>query len=98
MIRNNAIAEINLVVKEAKKKLIKDRYTFPCYYKENSSGIVVYFEKEGSAGDYSPRGIVVEGTSCLQKTLGFTWRCWSTFTNPNRWTEVTPCYIARENN
>lgn len=61
---------------------------FPCYYKEKSSGIIVKFPKQSNRNCYSLKeecGIVVKGINVAQKTLGFTWRCWSTFSYPDRW-------------
>ena len=72
-----------------------DESKFPYYAREKSSGIVVKFEKRSNPNCYSlsqELGVVVESTSQLaQQTLGFTWRCWDTFSNPERW-EHLPNY------
>ena len=72
-----------------------DEPKFPYYAREKSSGIVVKFEKRSNPNCYSlsqELGVVVESTSQLaQQTLGFTWRCWDTFSSPERW-EHLPNY------
>ena len=71
-----------------------DEPAFPCYYKEKSSGIIVYFKGDDNPNCYTlPRqhlGVVVKGNGGLQSSTGFTWRCWDTFTNPDRWEVYEP--------
>ena len=63
--------------------------TFPCYYKEKSSGIIVYFKGDDNPNCYNLPGqylgTVIKGNCGLQSSTGFKWRCWDTFINPDRW-------------
>jgi len=65
---------------------------FPCYFREKSSGIVVKFPEKSNRDYYSLNrefGVVVESsTTQAQKTLGFEWRCWDTFSNPDDWEQI----------
>ena len=62
---------------------------FPCYYKEKSSGIIVYFKGDDNPNCYNLPGqclgTVIKGNCGLQSSTGFKWRCWDTFINPDRW-------------
>ena len=66
-----------------------DEPKFPCYYKEKSSGIIVYFKGDDNPNCYNLPGqylgTVIKGNCGLQSSTGFKWRCWDTFINPDRW-------------
>jgi hypothetical protein len=71
----------------------KQDITYPAYFRELSSDIIVRFDEELKGDQF---GTVVEGLEHhVQKQTGFTWRCWDTFDYPERW-EYLPEYKPKQ--